>query len=41
MITYFKLEDDIFCDNMKVLFGHLYTCWTSEGMDISRRLTKW
>ena len=30
-----------FLGNMKVLFGHLYTCWTSEGKNISWGLTKW
>ena len=29
-----------FGGNVKVFLWHLYTCWTSEGMDITRWLTK-
>ena len=29
-----------FGGDVRVLLWHLYTCWTSEGMDITRWLTK-
>ena len=37
----YETETWFFGGNLKVLLGHLYTCWTSEGVDITRRLTKW
>ena len=30
-----------FWGNMKAFMGHQYTRWTSEGTNITRRLTKW
>ena len=37
----FETETWYFGGNMKVLLGYLYTCWSSEGMDVTRWLTGW
>ena len=36
----FEIEILYFWGNMKVLVGHLYTRWTSKGVDIIRQLTE-
>ena len=30
-----------FWGKWRSFLGHLYTCWTSEGMDITQEMTKW
>ena len=37
----FETETWHFWSNMKMPSGHIYTRWTYEGVDITRRLTKW
>ena len=37
----FEIETWYFWDNIRVLLWYLYTHWASEGVGITRRLTKW